>query len=109
VVISEGSDTVLLVMQQVLLTQYKVTGEYFAIKALKKGDVIARDEVDSLMSERNIFEVANRIRHPFLVNLMACFQTTVRITSCCLCFSILSLMHSGTLFYQVFLQYSVTV
>jgi len=55
-----------------------VTGEYFAIKALKKSDVIARDEVDSLMSERNIFEVANRIRHPFLVNLMACFQTSVR-------------------------------
>jgi len=63
----------------VLLTQYKETGEYFAIKALKKGDVIARDEVDSLMSERNIFEVANRIRHPFLVNLMACFQTPVCI------------------------------
>ena len=60
-----------------LLTQYKTTGEYFAIKALKKGDVIARDEVESLMSERNIFEVANKIRHPFLVNLMACFQTPV--------------------------------
>jgi len=65
--------------EQVLLTQYKETGEYFAIKALKKGDVIARDEVDSLMSERNIFEVANSIRHPFLVNLMACFQTQVMI------------------------------
>ena len=64
---------------KVLLTQYKETGEYFAIKALKKGDVIAREEVDSLMSERNIFEVANRIRHPFLVNLVACFQTQASI------------------------------
>lgn len=71
--------------KQVLLTQYKETGEYYAIKALKKGDVIYRDEVDSLMSERNIFEVANRIRHPFLVNLMACFQTQVTVFSLLLC------------------------
>ena len=51
----------------------------FAIKALKKGDIISRDEVDSLMSEKRIFEVANTMRHPFLVNLFACFQTQVGI------------------------------
>lgn len=62
---------------QVMLSQYKRSGEYFAIKALKKGDIISRDEVDSLMSEKHIFEVANSTRHPFLVNLMACFQTMV--------------------------------
>ena len=67
-------------MLQVLLTQYKITGEYFAIKALKKGDIVARDEVDSLLSERRVFEVANSKRHPFLVNLMACFQTNVCLT-----------------------------
>ena len=83
-----------------LLTQYKVTGEYFAIKALKKGDVIGRDEVDSLMSERNIFEVANRIRHPFLVNLMACFQTTVSISHfvCMLCHECMLELHFIKLF-----------
>lgn len=54
-----------------------MTGEYFAIKALKKGDIIARDEVESLLSEKRIFEVANTMRHPFLVNLFACFQTEV--------------------------------
>lgn len=53
------------------------TGEYFAIKALKKGDIIVRDEVESLLSEKRIFEVANTMRHPFLVNLFACFQTEV--------------------------------
>ncbi|PWA13968.1 hypothetical protein CCH79_00017043, partial [Gambusia affinis] len=31
----------------VLLSEYKSTGEMFAIKALKKGDIVARDEVDS--------------------------------------------------------------
>jgi protein kinase N len=61
----------------VILSQYRNTGEYFAIKALKKGDIIARDEVESLLSEKRIFEVANTMRHPFLVNLFACFQTEV--------------------------------
>ncbi|KAK9731777.1 Protein kinase domain [Popillia japonica] len=60
---------------KVILSQYRNTGEYFAIKALKKGDIIARDEVESLLSEKRIFEVANSTRHPFLVNLFACFQT----------------------------------
>uniref|UniRef100_A0A182MMF5 protein kinase C n=1 Tax=Anopheles culicifacies TaxID=139723 RepID=A0A182MMF5_9DIPT len=60
---------------KVILAQYKNTGEYFAIKALKKGDIIARDEVESLLSEKRIFEVANTMRHPFLVNLFSCFQT----------------------------------
>lgn len=65
---------------KVILGQYKNTGEYFAIKALKKGDIIARDEVESLLAEKRIFEVANSVRHPFLVNLFACFQTEVSST-----------------------------
>lgn len=60
---------------KVLLAEYKATKELFAIKALKKGDIISRDEVESLMSEKRIFEAANSVRHPFLVNLFACFQT----------------------------------
>lgn len=31
---------------QVLLSEYKKTGTMYAIKALKKGDIIARDEVE---------------------------------------------------------------
>ena len=60
-----------------ILSEYKNTGEYFALKALKKGEIIARDEVESLMSEKRIFEVINAMRHPYLVNLFACFQTEV--------------------------------
>ncbi|XP_066520700.1 serine/threonine-protein kinase N2 isoform X1 [Hoplias malabaricus] len=60
---------------KVLLAEYKITGEMFAIKALKKGDIVTRDEVDSLMCEKRIFETVNSVRHPFLVNLFACFQT----------------------------------
>ncbi|RWS04375.1 serine/threonine-protein kinase N2-like protein [Dinothrombium tinctorium] len=64
---------------KVILSKYKQTGEYFAIKALKKGDIIARDEVESLMAEKRIFEVSTSVRHPFLVNLFACFQTSQHV------------------------------
>uniref|UniRef100_A0A8C4IHR7 protein kinase C n=1 Tax=Dicentrarchus labrax TaxID=13489 RepID=A0A8C4IHR7_DICLA len=60
---------------KVLLSEYRKTGTMYAIKALKKGDIIARDEVESLMCEKRIFEVVNLSHHPFLVNLFACFQT----------------------------------
>uniref|UniRef100_A0A3B3BSK5 Protein kinase N1b n=1 Tax=Oryzias melastigma TaxID=30732 RepID=A0A3B3BSK5_ORYME len=60
---------------KVLLSEYKKTGGLFAIKALKKGDIVARDEVESLMCEKRIFETVNGSHHPFLVNLFACFQT----------------------------------
>ncbi|XP_065593633.1 serine/threonine-protein kinase N3 isoform X2 [Cyrtonyx montezumae] len=60
---------------KVLLAQYKTTGKLYAIKALKKKDIIRRDEIDSLNCEKRIFEVVNSSDHPFLVNMFACFQT----------------------------------
>ncbi|KAL0965149.1 hypothetical protein UPYG_G00277420 [Umbra pygmaea] len=60
---------------KVLLAELKRSGKLYAIKALKKGDVVSRDEVDSLMCEKRIFETINSSRHPFLVNLHGCFQT----------------------------------
>ncbi|KFW97107.1 Serine/threonine-protein kinase N2, partial [Phalacrocorax carbo] len=60
---------------KVLLAQYKPTGKLYAIKALKKKDIIRRDEIDSLNCEKRIFEVVNSSDHPFLVNMFACFQT----------------------------------
>ncbi|NXL58466.1 PKN2 kinase, partial [Chordeiles acutipennis] len=59
----------------VLLAQYKATGKLYAIKALKKKDIIRRDEFDSLNCEKRVFEVVNSSGHPFLVNMFACFQT----------------------------------
>ncbi|CAF1046714.1 unnamed protein product [Adineta steineri] len=61
---------------KVILSEYLPRrGDYYALKVLKKGDILARDEVESLMSEKRIFEVINRSRHPFLINLYSCFQT----------------------------------
>ncbi|KAH7642005.1 serine/threonine-protein kinase n2-like protein [Dermatophagoides farinae] len=64
---------------KVLLGKYKRTKNYFAIKALKKSDIIARDEIESLLSEKRIFETVTAVRHPFLVNLFACFQTSQHV------------------------------
>ncbi|VVC44331.1 Protein kinase, ATP binding site,AGC-kinase, C-terminal,Protein kinase domain,Serine/threonine-protein [Cinara cedri] len=62
---------------KVTLCQYTKSDEYFAIKTLKKSNIIAENGVELLDSEKNIFEVVNNIHHPFLVNLFACFQTDV--------------------------------
>ncbi|XP_063792516.1 serine/threonine-protein kinase N3 [Pseudophryne corroboree] len=60
---------------KVLLAEYKETGKLYAIKALKKRDIVGRDELESLQCEKHIFEVVNSSGHPFLVNLFGCFQT----------------------------------
>uniref|UniRef100_A0AAY4ABB5 protein kinase C n=1 Tax=Denticeps clupeoides TaxID=299321 RepID=A0AAY4ABB5_9TELE len=64
---------------KVLLAEHKKTKSTYAIKALKKGDIIARDEVESLMCEKRIFETVNGSRHPFLINLFGCFQTPAHV------------------------------
>ena len=64
---------------KVLLAEDKKMKDLVAIKVLKKGDIIARDEVDSLMSEKRIFEAVNAVKHPFLVNLSSCFQTDTHV------------------------------
>lgn len=60
---------------KVIMAEDKKRKDLVAIKVLKKVDIVMRDEVDSLMSEKRIFETVNSIRHPFLVNLHSCFQT----------------------------------
>ncbi|XP_028612997.1 serine/threonine-protein kinase N3 isoform X2 [Grammomys surdaster] len=61
---------------KVLMVQYKGTGKYYAIKALKKQEVLGRDEIDSLYCEKRILETVGRAGHPFLLSLLACFQTS---------------------------------
>ncbi|KRZ04965.1 Serine/threonine-protein kinase N2 [Trichinella zimbabwensis] len=60
---------------KVILSKYRPNNNYFALKILKKADILSRDEVESLMAEKRIFEIVNRSKHPFLINLYSCFQT----------------------------------
>lgn len=64
---------------KVILIEYKKTRELFALKTLKKGDIVGREELESLIAERKVFEIANHSRHPFLVNMFACFNTSEHI------------------------------
>ncbi|KAI9836412.1 MAG: Serine/threonine kinase [Sarea resinae] len=64
---------------KVMLAETKSTKQLYAIKVLKKEFIIENDEVESTRSEKRVFLVANKERHPFLLNLHACFQTETRI------------------------------
>lgn len=64
---------------KVMLAEEKLTGNLYAIKVLKKDFIIKNDEVESVKSEKRVFQTANVARHPFLVNLHSCFQTETRV------------------------------
>ncbi|KAK4154557.1 hypothetical protein C8A00DRAFT_32681 [Chaetomidium leptoderma] len=64
---------------KVMLAETKRSRKLYAIKVLKKEFIIENDEVESIKSEKRVFLIANRERHPFLTNLHACFQTETRV------------------------------
>ncbi|PKS09300.1 hypothetical protein jhhlp_003914, partial [Lomentospora prolificans] len=64
---------------KVMLAETKRSKRLYAIKVLKKEFIIENDEVESIRSEKRVFLVANRERHPFLTTLHACFQTETRV------------------------------
>ena len=64
---------------KVMLAETKASKQLYAIKVLKKEFIIENDEVESVKSEKRVLLIANKERHPFLVNLHACFQTETRV------------------------------
>ncbi len=64
---------------KVMLAETKTTKQLYAIKVLKKEFIIENDEVESVRSEKRVLLIANKERHPFLINLHACFQTETRV------------------------------
>jgi len=64
---------------KVMLAETKRSRKLYAIKVLKKEFIIENDEVESIRSEKRVFLIANRERHPFLTTLHACFQTETRV------------------------------
>ena len=57
---------------RVMLCKNKKSGEYFAMKRLKKADIIKLRQVDHVISENTILA---DIDHPFLVSYPHKFQT----------------------------------
>ena len=50
-----------------MLAKSKKTGEYYAMKRLKKADIIKLRQVDHVISENTILA---EIDHPFLVSIL---------------------------------------
>jgi len=51
---------------KVMLVKKKDTNKLYAMKALKKADIIRRNQVEHTMTERRILE---NIRHPFIIKM----------------------------------------
>lgn len=64
---------------KVMLAEYVSNNKLCAIKVLKKNFIVENDEVESTKSEKRVFLVANKNKHPFMLNLYQCFQTENRI------------------------------
>lgn len=74
---------------KVTLVEYIKTGELFAMKCLKKDLLIEEDQIQNTLLEKKILE---ELEHPFLVELVFCFQTEERI------YFVLPFMNGGELF-----------
>jgi serum/glucocorticoid-regulated kinase 2 len=61
---------------KVCLVEYKPTKELYAMKSLKKDVLIDQDQIENTLLEKKILET---IDHPFLVELIFCFQTEERL------------------------------
>jgi PAS domain-containing protein len=60
----------------VFLAKKKISGDYFAIKVLKKSDMVAKNQAMNIKSERTIL---TQIDSPYIVKLFSTFQSKDRI------------------------------
>ena len=72
-----------------MLVEKKDTKEIYALKSLRKEELIDKDQVEHTKTEKMILEHVN---HPFLVNLAFAFQTPEKI------FFVMHFMKGGELF-----------
>ncbi len=61
---------------RVILVKKRDTGELFALKSIKKSEIIAKGQWEHTRTERMVLE---KIRHPFLVRLEFCFESQEKV------------------------------
>uniref|UniRef100_A0A8C4QH13 non-specific serine/threonine protein kinase n=1 Tax=Eptatretus burgeri TaxID=7764 RepID=A0A8C4QH13_EPTBU len=77
---------------KVILVREKATGQYYAMKILKKEVIVAKDEVAHTLTENRVLQST---KHPFLTHLKYSFQTNDR-----LCF-VMEYVNGGELFFHL--------
>lgn len=63
---------------KVLLARHSRGGRLVALKSIQKSRASTEAEYDTLLAERRILMMITDAGHPFLVGMVACFQTEVR-------------------------------
>jgi protein kinase X len=56
---------------RVFLVKHKPTGEYYALKCLKKSEIVRLEQISHTISEKKILTI---LRHPFIVSMKHSFQ-----------------------------------
>ncbi|KAJ3216283.1 camp-dependent protein kinase catalytic subunit [Dinochytrium kinnereticum] len=74
---------------RVHLVRLKQNNRFYAMKVLKKSEVVRMKQVEHTVNEKNILE---RLRHPFLVSMLGTFQDSANI------YFVLEYVQGGELF-----------
>ena len=74
---------------RVRLVQYKETNKYYALKVLKKQEVVRLKQLEHVMNEKRVLA---QISHPFIVHMEAAFQDSRNL------YMLLELVIGGELF-----------
>ncbi|CAM9553864.1 unnamed protein product [Ascophyllum nodosum] len=77
---------------KVFLVREKVGGEIYAMKVLRKDNIIKRNQVEHTKTERNVL---GYVKHPFIVGLNMAFQTRDKL------FFVLDYCAGGELFFHL--------
>ncbi|ORY97646.1 kinase-like domain-containing protein [Syncephalastrum racemosum] len=64
---------------KVMLAQYRKDKQVYAMKVLKKQDMVDNEDIQSARCEKQAFLNASREHHPFLVGLHSCFHTEAHV------------------------------
>eukprot|EP00927_Polykrikos_kofoidii_P052845 TRINITY_DN4683_c0_g1_i5.p1 TRINITY_DN4683_c0_g1~~TRINITY_DN4683_c0_g1_i5.p1 ORF type:complete len:330 (+),score=60.21 TRINITY_DN4683_c0_g1_i5:68-1057(+) len=77
---------------KVMLVQHTKDNSVYAMKMLRKENIVKRNQVEHTKAERNVLEAVN---HPFIVNLFYAFQTPKKL------YFVLEFCPGGELFFHL--------